>query len=202
MKTTDYIESQLKKNLSSKRYNHSLGCAKTAYELAKMYNLDKDKAYLAGLVHDCAKNFGDEKLLDIINNEIKEGFDKTELKNPKTYHAIAGAYLAKKDFEIEDKEIIQSIRNHTIGDVDMTTFDKVIFLADKIEPNTRDEKYSKKIWKIIEKNKGVIGLDIALLKCFSETIKSLVKRKLYICPKTIDVYNNLQEKVGELLEDD
>ena len=55
---------------------------------------------------------------------------------------------------------------------------------------------------MIEKNKGVIGLDLALLKCFIETIKSLVKRKLYICPKTIDVYNILLENVGELLEDD
>lgn len=202
MKEQTYIQDWLRENLSSKRYFHSLGCAQTAQKLAQIYKLDSQKAYLAGLVHDCAKNFDDEKLLEIINNEIKTGFLESELKNPKTYHAIVGAYLAKKEFEIEDSEIINAIRNHTIGSIDMTTFDKIIFLADKIEPNTRDEKYSRKLIKITEKNKGIIGLDLALLKCFCETIKSLIKRKLYICPTTIDVYNKLQESVGELLEDD
>ena len=84
----------------------------------------------------------------------------------------------------------------------MTTFDKIIFLADKIEPNERDEKYSKKIFKILEKNKGTTGLDLAILKCTKETVKSLVKRKLYICPETIDVYNYLIESVGYLSDDD
>lgn len=202
MKNTDYIEKWLKEKLSDKRYNHSKGCAKTAQKLAKIFNQDEEKAYLAGLVHDCAKNFEDSKLLEIIKNEIKTGFSESEIKNPKTYHSIVGSYIAKKEFEIDDEKIINAIRNHTIGNVNMTIFDKIIFLADKIEPNTRDEKYSRKIWKIIEKNKGIIGLDLALLKCFCETIKSLVKRKLYICPITIDVYNILQENVGDLLEDE
>ena len=64
----------------------------------------------------------------------------------------------------------------------------------------RCRKYNEE--KLIEKNKGVIGLDLALLKCFCETIKSLTKRKLYICSSTIDVYNKLQESVGELLDED
>lgn len=191
----------LQNNLTSKRYSHSLGCAQTAKKLAKMYNLNEEKAYLTGLIHDCAKNFDDDKSLDIIRNVIKTGFLETELKNPKTYHAIVGAYIAKKEFEIDDPEIIQAIKNHTIGAIDMTLFDKIIFLADKIEPNSRDEKYSNKIWKILNDTKGVIGLDLALLRCFCETIKSLVKRKLYICSSTIDVYNILQQRVGELLED-
>ena len=180
MKTTDYILNWLSENLSEKRYKHSLGAALCAQKLAKIYNQDENKAYLAGLVHDCAKNQDDFKLMEIIKNEIKTGFLNSELKNPKTYHAIVGAHFVKEIFEINDNEIINAVRNHTIGSINMTLFDKIIFLADKIEPNTRDEKYSKKIWKIIEKNKGVIGLDLAILKCFTETIKSLVKRKLYI----------------------
>ena len=182
--------------------HHSQGCADTAKELAKLFNLDENKAYLAGLIHDCAKNFDDAHLLDLIKNEIKEGFDPSELKNPKTYHAIVGAYFARKEFEIDDEEIISAIRCHTIGKTNMTTFEKIIFLADKIEPNTRDEKYTKRIWKLIEKNKGVIGLDLALLKCFCETIKKLVSKRYYICANTIDVYNELQQNVGELLEED
>lgn len=201
MKTTDYIKTRLKQNLSDKRFSHSIGSADCAKKLAKLYNLDENKAYLAGLVHDCAKNFDDDKLFKIIKNEIKSGFDESELKNPKTYHAIVGAYLIQKEFEIDDPEIISAVRNHTIGKTDMTLFDKIIFLADKIEENERDKEYSKKIWNIINKNKGTTGINVALLKCFSETIKSLVERKLYICPTTIDVYNQLQENFSKLLED-
>ena len=91
MKTIDYIKTWLEKNLSAKRYHHSLGAAETAQALAKLFNQDEEKAYLAGLVHDCAKNFEDGYLLDLIKNEIKEGYDSSELKNPKTYHAIVGA---------------------------------------------------------------------------------------------------------------
>ena len=202
MKEITYIKEWLENNLSSKRFHHSLGCAETAQKLAKLFNLDEDKAYLAGLIHDCAKNFEDGYLLEIIKNEVKVGFDPSELKNPKTYHAIVGAYFAKKEFEIKDEEIINAIRCHTIGKVGMTTFEKIIFLADKIESNTRDIKYTKKVWKLIEKNKGVIGLDLALLKCFCETIKKLVSKRYYICENTIDVYNELQQHVGELLEED
>ena len=202
MKNIDYIKKWLSENLSKKRYAHSLGCADTAKKLAEIFKLDKEKAYLAGLIHDCAKNIDNEILLKIVREEIKTGFLESELKNPKTFHAIAGAYLIQKIFEIQDFEIISAVRNHTIGCVDMTLFDKIIFLADKMEPNSRDEKYTKKLWKLIENNKGTIGLDLALLKCFVETIKSLVKRKLYICPITIDVYNHLTEKVGELLNEE
>ena len=202
MKTIDYIKTWLEEKLSSKRYHHSLGCAQAAQQLAKLYNQDENKAYLAGLIHDCAKNFDDAYLLDLIKNEIKTGFEPSELKNPKTYHAIVGAYFAKKEFEIDDEEIINAIRCHTIGKTNMTIFEKIIFLADKIESNTRDEKYTKRVWKLIEKNKGVIGLDLALLKCFCETIKKLVSKRLYICDNTIDVYNELQQHVGELLEEE
>lgn len=193
MKSTDYIKTWLGKHLSNKRYSHSLGAADCARELAKLYNLDEQKAYLAGLVHDCAKNLDDEELIKIIRNDIKTGFDETELKNPKTFHAIAGTYIAEKEFEIEDNEILSAIRNHTIGRVNMSLFEKIIFLADKIEANQRDEEYSAEIWEIIKNHNGVLGLDMALFRCFCETIKSLVKRELYICPKTIDVYNELLE---------
>lgn len=202
MKTIDYIQKWLEENLSAKRYHHSLGAAEAAKALAKIFNQDEEKAYLAGLVHDCAKNFEDSVLLDLINNEIKEGFEQSELKNPKTYHAIAGAYLIQKEFEIDDSEIISAVRNHTIGKTNMSIFDKIIFLADKIEPNTRDKSYTKRIWKLIEKNKGIIGLDLALLKCFCETIKKLISKRYYICDSTIDVYNELQQHVGELLEEE
>ena len=70
MKTIDYIQNWLSENLSEKRYNHSLGCAKCAQKLAKIYHLDEDKAFLAGLIHDCAKNIEAEESLKIIKHYL------------------------------------------------------------------------------------------------------------------------------------
>ena len=181
------IDEWLKNNLNNERYIHSLGTMECAVELAKMFNLDEEKAKTAGLLHDCAKCFTNEKLLQIIEEKIKN-VEKSELLNYKTLHAPVSAYIAQKDFNITDNEILSAIRWHTLGKVDMSDFEKIIFLADKIEPNTRPREYREEILQILKQENG---LNKALLKCFSETIKSLVKRKLAICQITIDVYNNL-----------
>ncbi len=176
----------LKENLTEERYIHCLGTAECARELAQKYGQDEVKAYIAGLLHDCAKCFDKEKLLELIHKNME--IDESELMNYKTLHAPVSAYCANKDFGVCDDEILSAIRWHTLGKKDMTTFEKIIFLADKIEPNTRDEEYRKQIYEILEEENG---LDKALLKCYKETIKSLVKRNLKICPLTIDIYNKL-----------
>lgn len=176
----------LKENLNEERYIHSLGTAECAQKLATKYNLDKQKAYTAGLLHDCAKCFSNEKLKEIIDKNLS--VEECEMLNYKTLHAPVSAYIAQKDFGVDDAEILSAIRWHTLGKINMTDFEKVIFLADKIEPNTRDKKYSEEILNILEQPNG---LNLALLKCYEETIKSLVKRELKICMTTIDIYNNL-----------
>ena len=179
----------MKEHLSEKRYIHCIGTAECAKELAKKFNENEDKAYVAGLLHDCAKCFENDKLLEIINNNLD--IDESELMNYKTLHAPVSAFCANKDFGICDKEILSAIRWHTLGKKDMTTFEKIIFIADKIEPNTRDKDYREKMCALLEENDG---LDKALLECYKETIKSLVKRNLKICPLTIEIYNNLLSK--------
>lgn len=179
----------LKKNLTEERYLHSLGTAECAKELAKQFGEDEEKAYIAGLLHDCAKCFDNKKLLEIIKNNLK--IDENEMMNYKTLHAPVSAYCAKKDFGVCDDEILTAIRWHTLGCKKMTTFDKIIFLADKIEPNTRDAGYREEILEILKEENG---LDKALLRCYQETIKSLVKRGLKICPLTIEIYNELLNK--------
>ncbi len=178
----------LKKNLNEERYRHTLATAECAKELAAKYGLNEEKAYLAGLLHDCAKCFDNNKLLDIIHKNLH--VEECEMLNCKTLHAPVSAYIAEKEFNIIDKEILSAIRWHTLGKTDMNTFEKIVFLADKIEPETRDKEYSKKIKKILEEAQG---LDKALLECYKETIKSLVKRNLKICILTIDIYNKLQD---------
>lgn len=179
----------LKNNLSEERYLHTLGVAETSKELAKMFNLDEEKAYLAGLLHDCAKGFSNENLLKIINANLK--IDECEMINPKTYHAPVGAYVAEKEFGITDAEILSAIRWHTIGKLDMSDFDKIIFIADKIEPKTRPNSMIDKIRpKLFMEN----GLDKALLECYKITINSLTDRNLKICISTIEIYNELLSK--------
>ena len=138
----------------------------------------------------------DNEISDVHFDEKLPEIPSYELMNYKTYHAPVGALFAKEKFGVNDEEIIRAIRLHTLGAPDMTLFDMIIFLADKIEENTRDLEYRAKIFKILEENKGEIGLKKALFVCFSETIKSLVKRKLLICPITIDVYNFLLEEIS------
>ncbi len=184
------IQEWLKENLNEKRYIHTLGTANCAKELAKQFGLNQDKAYLAGLLHDCAKCFSNEKLLDIIHQHLD--VEECEMLNYKTLHAPVSAYIAETEFNITDKEIISAIRWHTLGKLNMTDFEKIIFIADKIEPNTRDKEYSDKIRELLSQDNG---LNKALLKCYKETIKSLVKRDLKICLLTIEIYNKLQDLV-------
>lgn len=184
------IKNWLKENLSEERYFHTLGTADCAKELALKFNLDPDKAYLAGLLHDCAKCFSNDKLLDIIHKNLE--VEEAEMLNYKTLHAPVSAYISQFEFGITDSEILSAIRWHTLGKLDMTDFEKIVFIADKIEPNTRDKEYSDKIRNLLNDENG---LNKALLKCYKETIKSLVKRDLKICLLTVEIYNKLQDLV-------
>ncbi len=192
MNSIDEIKNYLKENLSSERYFHTLGVMQEAIELAKRYNADIKKAEIAGLLHDNAKCMTKEDLRKFISENLPD-LDKNELKNYKTLHAPVGAYFAKEKFKISDPEIISAIRWHTLGRVNMTLLEKIVFLADKIEKNTRDIEYRNQIIKILDENEGELGLNKALFRCFIETVKSLAERKLYICTATIDVYNWLLE---------
>lgn len=188
----DEIQNWLKLNLYEERYIHSIGTMECAVELAKLFNLDPEKAKTAGLLHDCAKCFSNEKLHQIITEHI-QGIQECELVNYKTLHAPVSAYLAEKDFGVTDKEILDAIRWHTLGRIDMTNFEKIIFLADKIERKTRDLTFSNECLKLLKTENG---LNKAMFKCFEATIKSLVDRRLAICHITIDVYNELLAEIN------
>ncbi len=190
--STQEIEHWLKDNLVEERYIHSLGVMEAAVELAQIFHLDIEKARLAGLLHDAAKCFPNEKLLEVIKEHIPE-VHECELLNYKTLHAPVSAYLAKTKFNVTDTEILDAIRWHTLGRCNMSDFEKIIFLADKIEARTRDLNFRQECMDLLKEDRG---LDKALFKCFEATIKSLVDRRLAICHITIDVYNELLEKIS------
>ena len=180
------IEEKLKHCLSYERYIHSVGTMEKAMELAERFNLDIEKAQVAGLLHDCAKCLTNEEL-----GKYKKSFEECEKLSYKTWHAPVGEIIAQRDYGVTDKEILSSIRWHTIGKINMTDFEKIIFIADKIEQRTREADFREKIEKALNKRNN---LDDAMLKSFKITIKSLLKRKLPICFQTIEVYNDLLEK--------
>ncbi len=185
------IKLWLKKNLNEERYIHTLGTAETAEKLARRFGLNEQKAYIAGLLHDAAKCFSNEKLLEIIQENLE--VEESELQNYKTLHAPVSAFIAEKDFGVTDKDILSAIRWHTLGKLDMTDFEKIVFLADKIEPRTREAERSAEITKCLDEDNGI---NKALLKCYKNTIKSLVKRDLKICLLTIEIYNQLETNIN------
>lgn len=138
----DFIKTDLKEKLPKKRYEHTLGVAYTASSLAMCYGEDILKAELAGILHDVAKAKKSFELKDDMKGYIDPYTDGAYValiadKAPQILHAIYAPYLAKKDYKIEDKDILSAIRWHTTGKKDMTMLEKIVFVADYIEPNRK-----------------------------------------------------------------
>ena len=126
----------LKKKLTPKRYVHSIGVEYTAACMAFVYGEDVQRARLAGLLHDNAKCLSNEdKLKKAIKHDIP--ISPCEEENPDLLHGKLGAYYARKKFGVTDEEILSAITYHTTGKPDMTLLEKIIFVADYIEPNRR-----------------------------------------------------------------
>ncbi len=133
----DKIKSKIKRRQEGPRFEHTVGVMYTAAALAMCYGADMEKAYLAGLLHDCAKHYSGEKKLDLCK---KYGLliSDAERDNPGLLHAKLGSYLAEHKYDIHDSEILDSITWHTTGRPEMTLLDKIVYIADYIEPN-RDQ---------------------------------------------------------------
>lgn len=131
------IRKVLKKRMDKERYWHTLGVAYTAACMAMRFGEDFERAYLAGLLHDCAKCSTDEEKLALAA-EAGIPVNDIEQRSPGLLHAPLGAYLAQKEFGIRDEEICSAIHYHTLGKPEMTTLEKIIFVADYVEPNRPD----------------------------------------------------------------
>ena len=118
------------KYLGAKRLLHTLNVGYLSAHLADVFGCDKDKALIAGALHDCAKELPLERQLELA--KIYSGDLFTEKK---LLHSPAGAVFARDEFGIEDKEILDAICYHTTGRGDMTLLEKIVYLADKIEPS-------------------------------------------------------------------
>lgn len=178
----DRIKQKLKKALHVRRYEHTIGVTYTAIALAMCYGYDFKKAEIAGLLHDCAKSIPDEKKL---SECIKYNISITDVERANTYllHAKLGAFYAMEKYKIEDKEIINAILNHTTGKPAMSILDKIIYVADYIEPSREQATNLKDIRKIAFKD-----LDLALYMILKDTMTYLESANADIDKITASAY--------------
>ena len=176
----------VKEKLTPKRFIHSIGVADTAIELAKHYGADVAKAELAGILHDYAKFRDIDEMRQIV---VDQPMPADLLSHhPELLHAPVGAYLVEKEVGITDKEVLSAIALHTSGKAGMTLLDKIIYLADYIEPN-RSFPGVDEVRQLAFKD-----LDDAILKSISNSVKHLLQKEQMIYPETIHFYNDLMSK--------
>lgn len=190
MKDADYnkIREQLKDTLDNKRYEHTLGVSYTAACLAMRYECNIQDAILAGLLHDCAKGLSDKKKLSICEkNDIS--FSKAEERNPSLLHAKVGAYIASTKYGVDNEEILNAIRFHTTGRPSMTLLEKIIYIADYMEPNRKQAPNLDTVRTLAFQD-----IDKALVKILSDTLKYLAECNEETDPltrETYEYYNHL-----------
>lgn len=178
----DEIRDKLQGTLSPKRFNHSLGVMETSVKLASLFGVDVKKAELAGLLHDCAREFKNEEVLKLCKEHNIEVDDVCE-REPKLLHGPVGAVVARKEYGIEDEEILGAIYCHTTGRKNMNALDKIIFLADYVEPG-RDFAGVEKVREVVFED-----LDKGMVVSLISIIKHLAKKKQLIQKDTIDTWN-------------
>lgn len=131
------IDAILKETLKPGRYMHTLGVAYTAASLAMRYQTDIEQAFLAGLLHDCAKCVPDKEALNIcLQNQIS--ISDFEARHLYLLHAKLGAFYARQNYGITDEAVLSAIRWHTTGTENMTALEQILFLADYIEPGRKE----------------------------------------------------------------
>lgn len=176
------IRSQLSMSMPQKRFKHSEGVAEMAGMLALRFGADPKRARLAGLLHDIARDFDDTEMLSRAkkaNLQVSEyGFAM-----PLLLHGPVGAVMAREDYGVNDAEILNAIALHTVGSPYMSQLDKILFVADKIEPNRRHNSVVE-IRKQAEQD-----LDQALLLCLDESIRYALKIGCLLHPTSVNARN-------------
>jgi predicted HD superfamily hydrolase involved in NAD metabolism len=164
----EQIRVELKSKMKASRYLHSIGVEEVSHDLALIYNYDSDKAVLAGILHDCAKFLTDEELL-MECKKYQLPVTEIEGRCPFLLHAKVGAAFAQYIYGVEDKDILNAITYHTTGRPAMSLLEKIVFLADYIEPG---RKPLPRIQKIREA--AYMNLDLAVYMTLDNVLKYLM----------------------------
>ncbi len=183
------MKKTLAKYLDANRFEHTEGVMYTAAALAMRYGEDLEKAQVAGLLHDCAKCIPDAKKIKIcLKNKIT--MTDAEQKSPFLLHAKVGAYIARQKYGVEDPEILSAIACHTTGKPAMSQLDKIIFIADYIEPMRSKAPNLADVRKLAFED-----IDLALFKILSDTLAYLRNSPKHIDSMTMMAYEYYKEQV-------
>lgn len=182
------IRRAMERTQDSKRFEHTLGVEYTAAALAMRFGCDIGSARTAGLLHDCAKCLTDEKRLSICrkNNIPMTAMEK---KNPFLLHAKVGAYLAREKYGIKDADILNAVQSHTTGRQNMSLLEKIIFVADYIEPGRKHALNLDEIRRL-----AFMDIDRALLRILEDTLHYLQDSGGDIDPMTEATWKYLSDR--------
>ncbi|HZJ77263.1 MAG TPA: bis(5'-nucleosyl)-tetraphosphatase (symmetrical) YqeK [Clostridia bacterium] len=182
--TFEEYKKLLEKRLTPERFAHSLNVAQYAVYLAEKYSCGKNKAYLAGLLHDVMKNASRDEQLAVLKKD-NVSLTPCEYANRKLWHAMAGASFIKTEFSIEDADIINAIRYHTTGRAKMSLLEKIIYISDF---NSEERTYNgvQTMRALAEES-----LESAMLFALRFCISDLTKKCIIIHPDSINCYNEL-----------
>lgn len=186
---TELHEAKIRQRLSAEDWQHSLRTAAVAVELAERFGVDTSKARLAGLLHDYARGIPKGDLVGVATGLGIE-VDDVERQYPYLLHAEIGAKLARAELGIVDEEVLAAVANHTIGRAEMSSLEKIVYLADMIEPSREFERIDE-VRALASKN-----LDDAFRLGYALSLLHLVERGKLIHPRTADVWNRLCERSG------
>ncbi|HOQ09326.1 MAG TPA: bis(5'-nucleosyl)-tetraphosphatase (symmetrical) YqeK [Syntrophomonadaceae bacterium] len=177
----------IRKRLSANRFQHSLQVAETARRLAELHRVDPGQAYTTGLLHDYAKGLSGQQLLDIaeIQGLISHPVDRLV---PDLLHGPVGAYLVQEELGLRDPQMLAAIANHTLGALDMSPLEEIIFLADMIEPG-RDYPGLERLQCLTERS-----LEQGMLFGLESTIRYCIDQGRIIHPRSIEVRNHYLQK--------
>ncbi|MBB4825788.1 putative HD superfamily hydrolase involved in NAD metabolism [Sporosarcina luteola] len=178
----DELKREVDKRLPSKRAAHVFRVTETAAALADLYSIEVEKAEIAALCHDIAKAMDREQLQTILE---ENGMDRRYLSfHHELWHAPAGAIIAKKEFGITDEDVLHAIMYHTTGRKGMSDLEKVIYIADLIEPG-RDFPGVEDLRLIAQ-----ISLEDAMKASISHTLQYLIGQQVAIHPDSVECYND------------
>ncbi|MFS8777896.1 bis(5'-nucleosyl)-tetraphosphatase (symmetrical) YqeK [Synechococcus sp. O70.1] len=172
----------LQERVPPPRLRHILGVEAMARQLAAHYGLDEEKAAWAGLMHDLAKSFPAEQLLQRVARERE--LDEIERAEPHILHAEVGSLLAREQFQVQDAEILAAIANHTLGQPGMDPLSCVVFVADALEPNRGSSPELEQLRRLafVDLSKAVVGVcDLSL--------RFLLNRNQVVHPRTLMTRN-------------
>lgn len=182
MYNCDEKKKLLKARLSAKRFTHSMNVAVECKKLALKYGEDPDKAFFAGMLHDICKEIpADEQRQLVLGSTFS--VCREELETHSLWHAIAGANYIKTEYGIEDIDILNAVRFHTVGRAGMSRLEEIVYLGDLVSAD-RDYKDVDKMRKI-----AYTDLDAAMLEALIFSVKAVVKKGGFLPPCTVEAYN-------------